>query len=346
MTKFRLKDGYEGRAAGPVAAAVLLCLLLAAFYFSRLNDNSDFAQRGSRAITIPEGAATEEIGRLLHEAGLVKNATAFKMTVRLHGYEGKLQAGTYRLQGGLNNRQLARKLLKGQVALINFVLPEGYNIQKIAAKLEAEGLGKSEKFLQLAKDYAPYPYMEGDERVLFKAEGFTFPATYEFHVGADEKEILRRMVEQFDIELHIANLPELCEEKKLSIRDMVNIAAMVELEAALSEEQPLIAGVFLKRLAIGMPIQSDTTVQYVLGGEQKELITYADLEADSPYNTYRHSGLPPGPIAAPGLSAMLAVVKAPDTDYLYFVADSNWRHRFSRTYGEHMQAIREIEEKQ
>lgn len=343
MTIKRLKDGCKGRAASLVLATFLLCLCLAAFYFSRLNDNRDFAIAGNVLVKIPRGAHTEEIGRILHQAGLVKDGGAFKLTVKLHGYEGRLQAGIYQLPGGLNNRQLAQRLTTGQIALAKFALPEGYDLRKAAAKLEAEGLGRGEAFLQAAKDYAPYPYMQGGEEVLYKAEGFIFPATYEFPVGASEESILRRMVEQFDIELQAAELPRLCQEQGLRVRDMVNIAAMVELEATLAEEQPLIAGIFRKRLALGMPIQSDTTVQYALGGRQREIITFADTQVDSPYNTYTHLGLPPGPIAAPGLSAMLAVVRAQDTDYLYFVAEPNWRHRFSRTYQEHLQAIRDID---
>ena len=117
---------------------------------------------------------------------------------------------------------------------------------------------------------------------------------------------------------------------------------MVEMEAIFNDEQPRIAGVFLKRLEIGMPIQSDTTIQYILG-EQKEIVTYADLKIPSPYNTYINAGLPPGPVACPGLSAIKAVLQPEQTDYLYFVAQKDGHHRFTKTYAEHLKAIDDIE---
>ena len=119
------------------------------------------------------------------------------------------------------------------------------------------------------------------------------------------------------------------------------MAAMVELEAVFAEEQPRIAGVFLKRVAIGMPIQSDTTIQYILGA-QKEIITFADTEIKNPYNTYQNAGLPPGPIGSPSLGAIKAVLEPEQTDYLYFVAEKDGHHRFTKTYGEHLQAIKDI----
>ena len=134
---------------------------------------------------------------------------------------------------------------------------------------------------------------------------------------------------------------ETCKAKHLKLRDVVNLAAMVELEAVYPEEQPRIAGVFLKRLAIGMPIQSDTTIQYVLGA-QKEIITFDDTKIQSPYNTYQNPGLPPGPIGSPGMSAIKAVLAPEETEYLYFVAEKDGHHRFSKTYNEHLRAIREI----
>ena len=125
------------------------------------------------------------------------------------------------------------------------------------------------------------------------------------------------------------------------MRDVVNLASMVELEAVYAEEQPKIAGVFLKRIAIGMPIQSDTTIQYILGA-QKEVITFKDTEIESPYNTYQNMGLPPGPIGSPGIKAIKAVLEPETSDYLYFVAEKDGHHHFSKTYDEHLQAINKI----
>ena len=149
------------------------------------------------------------------------------------------------------------------------------------------------------------------------------------------------MVAQFDKEIQSSGIAKTVAERNLPLRDVVNMASMVELEAVFAEEQPKIAGVFLKRVAIGMPIQSDTTIQYLLG-TQKEVVTFADTKIQSPYNTYQNPGLPPGPIGSPGLTAIKAVLQPEQTDYLYFVAEKDGHHRFTKTYAEHLKAIEEI----
>ena len=231
---------------------------------------------------------------------------------------------------------------KGRVKLLRFTLPEGYTVVKTAKKLEEEGLGSADKFIAAAKNYAPYDYMQTDNPdVLFKAEGFLYPATYEMPVGLSEEKILALLVRHFNEYMQEEKILQSCAEKGLKLRDVVNLAAMVELEAVFAEEQPRIAGVFLKRLDIGMPIQSDTTIQYLLGS-QKEIITFDDTKIKSPYNTYQNPGLPPGPIASPGMSAIKAVLAPEKTDYLYFVAEKDGHHRFTKTYSEHLRAIDEI----
>ena len=264
------------------------------------------------------------------------------MEARFKNLADKLQAGPYQIEGGLSNSQIVDVMVKGHIKQIRFTVPEGFTVVKTAKKLEAEGLGKADKFIAAAKDYAPYAYMQTDNpNVLFKAEGFIFPATYDFPVGISEEEMLKIMVEQFDKKMQESGVAKTVQEKNLNMRDVVNMAAMVEMEAVFPEEQPRIAGVFLKRVAIGMPIQSDTTIQYILGA-QKEIITFADTEIQNPYNTYQNMGLPPGPIASPGLKAIQAVLAPEDNEYLYFVAEKDGHHRFTKTYEEHLQAIKDI----
>jgi UPF0755 protein len=188
--------------------------------------------------------------------------------------------------------------------------------------------------------------METDNpHVIFKAEGFIFPTTYQLDPDMSEKEILAMMVRTFNSEMNRENIPALAKEKKMNLRDLVNLAAMVELEAVFPEEQARIAGVFLKRLHIYMPIQSDTTIQYLLGA-QKEEVTIADTKIRSPYNTYQNTGLPPGPIGSPGMDAIKAVLYPEVTDYLYFVAEKDGHHRFTKTYQEHLKAIEDIHGKE
>lgn len=326
-----------------VLAAVFVAVILGTSYMMKVQgDNSEFAKKGSHLIVIKEGMSTGDIAQLLHNEQLVKNPDAFRQEVRFKGLGTKLKAGAYQIDGGMSNREIMELIAKGQVQYLRFVVPEGYTAVQIGKKLEYEGLGKADKFLAAAKDYAPYDYMKTDDaNVVFKSEGFLFPATYDFPVGVTEEQVLKRLVKQFDIEVKESGIYKTVEERKLVLRDVVNMAAMVEKESVYADEQPRIAGVFLKRLEIGMPIQSDTTIQYILGA-QKEIITYADTEIQNPYNTYQNPGLPPGPIASPGISAMKAVLEPEKTDYLYFVAEKNGYHRFSKTYDEHLLAIREI----
>lgn len=323
-------------------AVVVIPLLGFMLMLGIRGNNKDFAASGQHLIMIKEGMTTADIATLLHEKKLVKDPEAFRMEARFKNLADKLQAGPYQIEGGLSNSQIVDVMVKGHIKQIRFTVPEGFTVVKTAKKLEAEGLGKADKFIAAAKDYAPYAYMQTDNpNVLFKAEGFIFPATYDFPVGISEEEMLKIMVEQFDKKMQESGVAKTVQEKNLNMRDVVNMAAMVEMEAVFPEEQPRIAGVFLKRVAIGMPIQSDTTIQYILGA-QKEIITFADTEIQNPYNTYQNMGLPPGPIAGPGLKAIQAVLAPEDNEYLYFVAEKDGHHRFTKTYEEHLQAIKDI----
>ena len=307
-----------------------------------MGDNKEFAKEGAQIVHVKVGMTTADIADMLHEKQLVKNPKAFKFEARFKGLANKLQAGMYKIEGGMSNGAIVNEFANGRIELIDFIVPEGFNVVKTGRKLESLGLGSAEKFIELAKNYAPYDYMKTDNpHVIFKSEGFLYPATYKVPYGASEEEYLHIFVRHFNEVMKKNGVIDAVKKRDLNMRDVVNMAAMVEMEAVYAEEQPRIAGVFLKRVEIGMPIQSDTTIQYILGA-QKETITFKDTEIDNPYNTYQNYGLPPGPIGSPSLSAIQAVLEPEQTDYLYFVAQNDGHHRFSRTYAEHLRAIDEI----
>ena len=307
-----------------------------------MGDNKEFAKEGAQIVHVKVGMTTADIADMLHEKQLVKNPKAFKFEARFKGLANKLQAGMYKIEGGMSNGTIVNEFANGRIELIDFIVPEGFNVVKTGRKLESLGLGSAEKFIELAKNYAPYDYMKTDNpHVIFKSEGFLYPATYKVPYGASEEEYLHIFVRHFNEVMKKNGVLDTVKKRDLNMRDVVNMAAMVEMEAVYAEEQPRIAGVFLKRVEIGMPIQSDTTIQYILGA-QKETITFKDTEIDNPYNTYQNYGLPPGPIGSPSLSAIQAVLEPEQTDYLYFVAQNDGHHRFSRTYAEHLRAIDEI----
>lgn len=331
----------------PLLFACTLMVGLGAYwllYFT--GNNTEYAKGHRYLVTIKPGMTTADIADLLHKKHLVKTPEAFRMEARIRGLAGKLEAGRYEIVGGMSNSEIVDILSKGQTYNVKFTVPEGFNVVKTGRKLEAEGLGEARKFEEAARNYTPYPYMEtNNPDVIFKAEGFIFPTTYQFEPDMSEKEILALMVRTFNSEMNREKIPALAEEREMKLRDLINLAAMVELEAVYPEEQARIAGVFLKRLHIYMPIQSDTTIQYLLGA-QKEEVTIADTKIKSPYNTYQNPGLPPGPIGSPGMDAIKAVLNPEATDYLYFVAEKDGHHCFTKTYQEHLKAIEEIHSKE
>ena len=331
----------------PLLLASVLVLLLGAYwalYFT--GNNTEYAKGHRYLVTIKPGMTTADIADLLHKKHLVKTPEALRMEARLRGLAGKLEAGQYEIEGGMSNREIVDILSKGQTYVVKFTVPEGFSIAKTAKKLEAEGLGSAARFQDAARNYTPYPYMEtNNPGVIYKAEGFVFPSTYSLQPGMSEKDILAVMVRTFNEEMNKADVPEEVKRQHRNLRDVVTLASMVELEAVFPEEQPRIAQVFLSRLQVYMPIQSDTTIQYILG-TQKQEVTIADTKIQSPYNTYLHDGLPPGPIGSPSLRAIQAVLHPENSDYLYFVAEKDGHHRFTKTYQEHLQAIEEIHGKQ
>lgn len=323
-------------------AAFLLsgCSMLARFIGSE-DENASLATGQKVHFKVEQGMTTTDIAKMLEAKKLVKKASAFKLEAKLAKLDSALQAGDYEITPGISNKQIIEVLNKGKVVTYNFTVPEGFSIRQIGAKLEKEGFGKARKFEELAKNYAPYDYMQTkDKNVLFKAEGFAFPSTYNFPTGVTEKELLEFMVREFD-KRFTPEMRQQAAKRKISIRDIVTMASLVEEEAVFKNEQTRIAGVFYKRLDIGMRIESDTTIQYILG-EQKEELTIADTKIDNPYNTYMYAGLPPGPISSPGIEAIKATLNPEKTDYLFFVAQKDGHHRFTKTFREHQRAIDEI----
>ena len=325
-----------------ILSAVLVVFVAAYWVLNYTGNNADLADGRTCVITVENGMTAADIANMLHKEKLIKRPESFRLEARFMGLEGKLQAGKYEIEAGKSNSEIIDILARGQVKTVSFTVPEGYTVNKIAAKLAAEGLGDAEKFKEAARNYTPYKYMEtNNPDVIYKAEGFIYPSTYLFTDGMTEKDMLATMVKEFNTQINHEKIGDAAEKADMQLRDIVTIASMVELEAVFKEEQPRIAGVFLRRLQIYMPIQSDTTIQYILGA-QKEEITFADTEIQNPYNTYVNAGLPPGPIGSPSLDAINAVLNPEQTDYLYFVADKDGHHRFTRTYDEHLQEIENI----
>ncbi|MGI6037149.1 MAG: endolytic transglycosylase MltG [Limnochordia bacterium] len=284
-------------------------------------------------ISIPRGSSSQEIAQLLQEEGLIRDARTFTWFSRIFRTDGDLKAGDYLLKASMSPWEIIDTLQAGNVAPVNVTIYEGLNLAEIAQVLADKGLVDPERFLELAQDerliYGDHPPVDKPVATL---EGYLFPDTYRFVRGQREEEIIKIMVNRF-LEL----VPPLVAENgvDMNLHEVMTLASIVEKEALYDSERPLIAGVFHNRLRIGMRLQADPTVRYVME-EQRNRVLYRDLEIDSPYNTYRYAGLPPGPIASPGLASIKAVINPADVDYMYFVAKGDGTHAFSRTFAEHV----------
>ena len=297
---------------------------------------------GSEPVTIiiKKGMSANDIALLLKEQGLIKSTILFRLNVQWQGLANSLQAGEYSFTPDMNMQKMTAMLAKGEVAYQQFTIPEGFTIDQIAALLESKQIANAAKFKLAAKNYQPFAYIAADARVNYKPEGFLFPDTYRVPRGISEEELLRLMIKEFDY-YFTAAMRDKAKQLGLTIREVAILASLVEKEAGVEKDRPLIAGVFLNRLKQAMPLQSCATIQYILGFPKAEL-SIKDTELPSPYNTYLNMGLPPGPIANAGMSSIMAVLEPAVTDYLYFVADSKGFHRFSKTYEEHLIAIEQV----
>lgn len=319
---------------------VLPVLVFTACSFEKMKEAVDPTSTEEIIITIPSGATTTSIGSILMENNLIKSEMIFKLTSKELEADGNMKAGDFKLSKSMNMIEIINKLVSGDVYLntFTFTIPEGFEIRQIIDRLEAEGFINREVFMdELQNGVFSYKFIDMlDNRD--ELEGYLFPDTYEMKVGSTEYDIINKMLSRFD-QIFKDEYYQRLEELGLSMNELITLASIIEREAQAKEEFPLVSSVFHNRIQKGMLLQSCATVQYVLG-ERKERLTYADIEIDSPFNTYMNAGLPPAPIASPGLLAIESALYPEETDYLFFVVkkDGNGTHVFSRTLDEHNKA--------
>lgn len=302
-------------------------------------------------ITIEPGTGTANIAKLLENQGLIKNSFLFVSYLKWKSEGSRFQAGTYEMQPGMTYDEIIAKLNSGDVVkaeMIRFTIPEGFTVKQMADKLAEEGLVDQEAFLQLAQDAAGLndellTQIPTDERLTFRLEGYLFPETYELKKGSNEQDIIARMLQETRTRLDkIPDFEQKLQARGLTLHELMTIASLVEREVVVDSERPLVAGVIDNRLQDGMNLEIDATVQYVLD-KPKERLLKSDLRSvDSPYNTYLYKGLPPGPIAVPGLKSIEAALEPKASDYLFYVTkkDGSGEHLFAKTYEEHLKNIK------
>ncbi len=270
----------------------------------------------------------------LYNAGVIRHKTWTKFWAILTGADRRIKAGRYKLRENMGTFELLRILTKGQNLLVT--IPEGVTLREIAHILKREAGVDSLLFMELAKDTIFIRQLGIKEAKTL--EGFLFPDTYCLYWGIAPEKVIKLMVKRF-FEIFTDSLQKRAREIGFSLYQAVIFASLVQAEAKVTEEMPIISSVYHNRLKKNLPLQCDPTIQYILP-KRKPNLTYKDLKINSPYNTYIHRGLPPGPICSPGKDAIIAALYPAETDYLYFVAKGDGTHIFSKTHKEHLRAKR------
>lgn len=291
-------------------------------------------QAGPRIVEIPAHLGLTTVARRLDDAGVIRSPLGFMLLAVARGSARTLKAGEYEVPQGANTLAVLGLLEGGRVRQHAVLFREGDTLADLALALERERLTRADDILRVARDPVFLKTLAiGAENL----EGYLFPDTYQLVKGMTPEEILARMAAR--MRDHItADILERARARDLTVHQLLTLASIIEKEAVVRAEMPLISAVFWNRMKRGMPLQADPTVQFAVGKDGRAL-SRADLQVDSPYNTYRRGGLPPGPIAAPGRAAIEAAVKPAAVNYLYFVSIDDRRHHFSTNLAEHNAAV-------
>lgn len=288
-------------------------------------------------VVVPPGSTFRDAADSLANHSLLDSPTLFRAYAKLRRRDRTIKAGTYLLQRGMGFNALLQALTLGKGLVYTIVVPEGFNLTSISAALERTMHANPDSIAAAVRDSTLRRELDVPTPIL---EGYLFPDTYVFPEATTPREVVTAMVRRFEQ----AWKPEWnsrLEALTMTRHDVITLASIIEKEAKLPEERPVISAVYHNRLRIGMPLQADPTVQYAMGVHTNRVL-YRDLKTASPYNTYRQSGLPPGPIASPGKPSIEAALFPADVSYLYFVASgSDGHHEFRTTYSQHTKAIRD-----
>jgi UPF0755 protein len=315
-------------------ALLVIAILAGAAYavsYYWLSPTEKFAP--AREVTIEKGESFRQIARALADAGVVRSELALRIYGRMSGTASQIKPGDYAFKGGERISDVMRHLVKGDFIVVTITIPEGLTVHEIAERVGATGLVCEDEFENAARDGA---MVRALGLMPLGAEGYLFPATYKFSPHAKTDDVLAAMLARF-YQVLTPQVEERMFAVGLDARRLVTMASIVEKEAKAPTERPLIAGVFYNRLRLGMPLQSDPTAEYELDGAKESAVSA--VHTTSAFNTYDFSGLPPGPIANPGLKSIEAALNPAQTDFLYFVAREGGTHVFSKSYDEHRHAI-------
>jgi UPF0755 protein len=313
----------------------LLCLAIAGLTHGYVLLHAPTAQKApEKLVEISRGMGIKQISTLLKRQEIIKYPLLFSTWARLTGVDQRIKAGEYSLSASLPPVDILALLEKGEIVLHKATIPEGSNIRQIAQILAAKGLVDEAEFIAAAHDQE---LIKRRNIPTDSLEGYLFPDTYHFQKGVSAKAVVRTMLEQFDRNVP-AQWRRRIEEMGFTLHQMVTLASLIEKEVGVDDERALISAVYHNRLKANIRLQCDPTVIYAVPDFDGNL-TRKHLKLDSPYNTYRYRGLPPGPIANPGRASIEAAMNPADVDYVYFVSRNDGTHQFSTTLKEHNRAV-------
>ena len=332
--------GFSGKTKRTVllgaSYSLLLCLLLTAVWVhhalqpvNTTGENRDFV--------VDEGATLNQVAADLKTAHMIRSSILFRLAGRFKGYDHHIKTGEYRLNGAMPPLKILEILKEGRIITHPITIPEGFTLNQIAELLDQKGLSNKASFIQQAKDKSRIAQLDLSGDTL---EGYLYPDTYRFRRNESADKIIDVMVNRFRniVTPHETGI----KDTGMTLKQVITLASIVEKETGSPEERPMIARVFLNRLKKNMRLESDPTVIYGINNFNGNL-TKKDLKTKTPYNTYVIKGLPPGPIANPGLSSIKAVLNPAEGNYYYFVSKNNGTHYFSKTLKEHNRAVRRFQ---
>ena len=322
-----------------ITFAGLLIAFLGAVYVHFLTPPPS-SERHSKVLTIQPGTNFSQVSKILEDNGIIRDRTSFYLLARLEDSIPKIKAGEYEFNTTMTPHSVLKKMVRGEVIKYPITIPEGFNLLQVGEVLGQAAVCSRDDLLKKASDSSLIKSLGFDGESL---EGYLFPDTYNFPKMFGEENVIHQMITRF--KTVYAPLAKRAEELGLTCSEVVTLASMVEKEAVDDQERRIIAAVFLNRLNRGMALQSDPTAIYGVRKRAASRITREDVLRKTPYNTYHFNGLPPGPIANPGLKSMQAVLYPADVNYLYFVAMNDRTHYFSSTLAEHNRAVARYQRK-
>lgn len=319
----------------------ILLVLITGYAYNQLGPYEKSSKK-EIVVEVPKGATIKDIAQILKNNKLIKNKFLFRILEKVTVNKSQIKAGFYMFNQKDSNFEILKILYSGKTYnnYVKVTIPEGLTYKEVIKVLADKNLGEYKNYEKLINSpknfYKEFPFLK--EKDIKTLEGFLYPDTYYFIKESKEKYILEMMLSRFK-KIYNYDFKQKQEKMDLSLQEVINLASIIEKEAIIDKDRPIIASVFYNRLKIDMPLQSDATIQYIFD-KRKKRIAYSDLKIDSKYNSYLNKGLPPTPIANPGVNSIKAALYPSNTDYLYFVATINGENNYSKTYEEHIKKVK------